>query len=213
MADLGILCQLDERRAPSDKDNDNDADEEKDKNKNPTAINQNSAVVGISTRRKSETQRPETSLRNQNQNDRGMDTAQMSDEESLSPVTPCFSADSPMPHTKTFVGYVPSIRVRLSHLICSPLFLTIVMYQFAYASIYPFIYSFRKAYQSISVSVALSLSLSLSLSHSLSLSKSISISLCYSFSHGLNSDNLFVLQHGNVHVSRKNRRKRIFLSI
>ena len=168
MADLGILCQLDERRAPSDRDNENDndvdKDKEKDESKNPTVINQNSAVGGISTRRKSETQRPETSLRNQsqNQNDRGMDTAQMSDEESLSPVTPCFSADSPMPHTKTFVGYVRTIRVQLSHLIYSLLFLTIVIYQFTYASIYPSISSFRKAYLPISVSVALSLSFSLS---------------------------------------------------
>ena len=117
VADLGILCQLDERRAPSDRDNENDADKDKDENesKSSTVISQNTAVGGITTRRKSETQRPETSLRNQNQNDRGMDTAQMSDEESLSPVTPGFSAGSPMPHTKTFVGYVRIIFVLTSH--------------------------------------------------------------------------------------------------
>ena len=137
-----------------------------------------------------------------------MDTAQMSDEESLSPVTPCFSADSPMPHTKTFVGYVRTIRVQLSHLIYSLLFLTIVVYQFTYASIYPSISSFRKA-----TFLFLFLLLSLSLSLILPLSKSLSISLCYSLSHRLYLDNHSVLQHGNVHVSRKNRRTRILLSI
>ena len=143
VADLGILCQLDERRAPSDRDNENDADKDKDENesKSSTVISQNTAVGGITTRRKSETQRPETSLRNQNQNqnqnDRGMDTAQMSDEESLSPVTPGFSAGSPMPHTKTFVGYVRIIFVHSNY---SCLFLMIAMYQLAYTPIYSSIY-------------------------------------------------------------------------
>ena len=145
VADLGILCQLDERRAPSDRDNENDADKDKDENesKSSTVISQNTAVGGITTRRKSETQRPETSLRNQNQNDRGMDTAQMSDEESLSPVTPGFSAGSPMPHTKTFVGYVRIIFVLTSHSDYSSLFLMIAMYQLAYTPIYLSIYSFN----------------------------------------------------------------------
>ena len=122
VADLGILCQLDERRAPVDRDNDGDSDSGININMNNNINKNNSNVVhpnknithSNSAIRKNEIHRPETSARNQNQNsihshnhnDRGIETAQMSDDDSPSPLTPCFSSESPMPHTKTFVGYV-----------------------------------------------------------------------------------------------------------
>ena len=83
MADLGILCQLDERRAPMDLEGEAD--------------------VKISNRRSHENSRHGRSSRMTTEC--LSDTAEASDnDESPSPPRGKGAADSPIPHTKTFVG-------------------------------------------------------------------------------------------------------------
>jgi hypothetical protein len=82
VADLGILCQLDERRAPTD---------------------EGEADVKISNRRSDGSSRHGRSSRMTTEC--LSDTAEASDnDESPSPPRGSKGADSPIPHTKTFVG-------------------------------------------------------------------------------------------------------------